>query len=299
METIIRWFDRGHGMNRRDDSKDWWGIAPFIGLHLACAAVFWVGFSTLALWVAIASYVLRTFAISAFFHRGLAHRAFRSGRVTQFVFAFVATTATQRGPLWWVAHHRRHHAYADTSRDPHAAARGLWWSHMGWFLCRSAFDTRLERVSDLARYPELRWLNRFDLLPPVIYGLGLFGLGESLAAADFDTTGWQLLVWGYVLPTVALLHATCLVNSIGHRWGARSFATRDGSRNNLLLALLTLGEGWHNNHHRYAGSARLGLYWWQFDPTYLVLRAMRRLGLVHDLKTARPAAVDPAPTPCA
>ena len=299
METIKRWFDRGRAMARRDDSKDWWGIAPFIGLHLACAAVFWVGFSPTALWVAIASYILRTFAISAFFHRGFAHRAFHSGRVTQFVFAFVATAATQRGPLWWVAHHRRHHAYADTSRDPHAAARGLWWSHMGWFLSRSAFDTRLERVADLARYPELRWLNRFDLLPPVFMGLGLFGLGESLAAAHVDTNGWQLLVWGYVLPTVALLHATCLVNSIGHRSGARQFATRDGSRNNWWLAVLTLGEGWHNNHHRYASSARLGLNWWQIDPTYLVLRAMHRLGLVRDLRTARPTAADATQPSCA
>ena len=297
METIIRLFDRGHAMVGPDEGKDWWGIAPFIGLHLACAAVLWVGFSTLALWVGIASYLLRTFAISGFYHRGLAHRAFRSGRITQFVFAFVATTATQRGPLWWVAHHRGHHAYADTSRDPHAAARGLWWSHMGWFLSRSAFDTRLERVSDLARYPELRMLNRFDLVPPILYGLGMFALGESLGAARVDTTGWQLLVWGYVLPTVALLHATCLVNSLGHRCGARSFATRDESRNNWWLALLTLGEGWHNNHHRYAASARLGLRWWQLDPTYLVLRAMHGIGLIQDLKTAR-AATDHARPAC-
>lgn len=289
MDTVIRWLDRNRAMDARDHSRDWWGIAPFVGLHLACVAVLWVGVSPTALWVALASYLLRTFAISAFFHRGMAHRTFRTGRTLQFVFAFVGTTATQRGPLWWVAHHRRHHAYADTASDPHAPAHGLWWSHMGWFLSRSAFDTRFERVPDLARFPELRWLNRFDLAPPVLWGVAMFVLGEALAGVDPDTSGWQLLVWGYVLPTVALLHATCLVNSVGHRHGRRAFETNDTSRNNWWLALLTLGEGWHNNHHRYAASARLGLRRWELDPTYLVLRAMQRVGLIHDLKTARPS----------
>ena len=291
MDTVIRWLDRNRGMQRRDDSRDWWGMVPFIGLHFACIAAVWVGYSPLALWVAVASYLLRTFAISAFFHRGLAHRSFRTGRIFQFVFAFVGTAATQRGPLWWVAHHRRHHAYADTGRDPHAPAGGLWWSHMGWFLSRSAFDTRFERVPDLARYPELRWLNRFDLVPPILWAAAMYALGETLSTVEPKTSGWQLVVWGYVLPTVALLHATCLVNSVGHRHGSRPFNTRDASRNNWWLALLTLGEGWHNNHHRYAASARLGLRRWEFDPTYRVLRTMQSIGLIRDLRTA--------PTPCA
>jgi stearoyl-CoA desaturase (delta-9 desaturase) len=159
---------------------DWLRIAPFVALHVGCLAVFWVGASPTALGVALGSYLLRTFAISGFFHRGFAHRAFRCGRVAQFAFALLGTTATQRGPLWWVAHHRRHHAHADTAHDPHEAGRGFWWSHMGWFLCKAGFDTRLDRVGDLARFPELRWLNRFDWLPPTLFAVGLFALGEAL-----------------------------------------------------------------------------------------------------------------------
>lgn len=279
MDTLARWFDGERRIASDEQSVDWLRVLPFIALHAGCLCVFWVGWSPAALIAAAASYAVRVFAISGFFHRGFAHRAFRTGRITQFAFAFLGTAATQRGPLWWVAHHRRHHAHADTGDDPHQAERGFWWSHMGWFLTRAAFDTRMERVRDLVRFPELRWLNRFDALPPALFAAALFALGEALPGTD----GWQFLVWGYVVSTVALLHATFLVNSLGHRCGRRSFATRDSSRNSAWLALLTLGEGWHNNHHRHAASARLGLRWWQFDPTYLLLRGLEALGLVHDL----------------
>ncbi len=280
MDAVLRWFDGERGAGSGEESVDWLRIAPFVALHAGCLAVLLVGWSPTALGVALASYLLRTFAISGFFHRGFAHRAFRMGRIVQFAFAFLGTTATQRGPLWWVAHHRRHHAHADTADDPHEAGRGFWWSHMGWFLCKAGFGTQQGRVQDLARFPELRWLNRFDWLPPTLFAAGLFALGEALPGTD----GWQLLVWGYVVATVALLHATFLVNSMGHRQGRRDFETRDTSRNSAWLALITLGEGWHNNHHRYAASARLGLRWWQFDPTYLCLRALAAVGLIHGLK---------------
>ena len=282
----------------REDTIDWLRIVPFIGLHAACFGALAVGVSATALAVAAASYLLRAFAVSAFYHRCFSHRAFRTGRVTQFVFAALGAAATQRGPLWWAAHHRLHHAKADTDADPHSPRRGFLWSHMGWFLTKRHYRTPLLPVRDLARFPELRWLNRFDLVAPVAYGVAMFGLGEALSA-KFQTNGWQVLVWGYFVSTVALMHATFLVNSLAHRSVAshdrqRPFETRDASRNLWWLALITMGEGWHNNHHRHAGSARLGFRPWQVDLAWLGLKSLAALGLVTDLKPA------PAETrPCA
>ncbi len=270
---------------RDPESIAWLRITPFIALHLACLAPIWVGASGIALAVALASYGVRIFAISAFYHRYFAHRAFRTNRVVQFVFAFLGAAATQRGPLWWAAQHRLHHAHTDSDADPHSSPRGFWWSHMFWFLCRSNFRTPLYRVRDLASFPELVWLNRFDLAAPVFYAAAMFALGEAMRPLFPDTNGWQMLVWGYVIPTVVLMHATFLVNSLAHRIGRRRFATADSSRNNTWLALLTFGEGWHNNHHRHAASARLGFYWWQLDLGWLGLKLLALFGLVRDLKT--------------
>ena len=282
----------------QDESIAWLRIAPFIALHLACFAVIWVGVSAIAVSVAVASYLLRVFAVSAFYHRAFSHRAFEAGRVTQFVFAVLGAAATQRGPLWWAAHHRLHHQHADSPGDPHSSPRGFWWSHLGWFLTRAGFRTPLHRVRDLARYPELRWLNRFDLVAPVGYALAMYLVGTALSGPYPETNGWQMLVWGYVISTVALMHATFCVNSLSHRFGRRRFDTRDLSRNNGWLAFATLGEGWHNNHHRHASSARLGFYWWELDLGYLGLKAMEKLGLVRNLKTP-PRSVLEAGRPCA
>ena len=277
---------------RDDEAVAWLRITPFIALHLACLAPIWVGVSGTALTVAVASYVLRGFAVSAFYHRGFSHRAFRAHRAVQFVFAFLAAAATQRGPLWWAGQHRLHHAHTDTGDDPHSSPRGFWWSHMLWFLNRTNFPTPMHRVRDLARFPELVWLDRYDVVAPVIYAAGMFALGEALAPAFPEAGGWQMLVWGYVISTVALMHVTFMVNSLAHRVGRRRFATHDGSRNSAWLALLTFGEGWHNNHHRHAASARLGFYWWQFDLAWLGLKLLDKLGLVWDLKTPPRAVLD-------
>ena len=265
---------------------DWLRILPFIGLHLACLAVIWVGFSWVALAVCVASYLLRMFAITAFYHRYFSHRTFKTSRVMQFVFALIGASATQRGPLWWAAHHRHHHKAADTEHDPHAPLHGFLWSHMGWFLSRKHFGTDLKQIPDLARYPELRWLDRYDLAIPVLYAAALFGLGVLLErfAPGLGTNGGQMLVWGYFISTVVLIHATLTINSLAHIWGKRRYNTRDDSRNNWFLALITLGEGWHNNHHHYPGSARQGFYWWEIDISYYVLRLMSWFGLVSDLK---------------
>jgi stearoyl-CoA desaturase (delta-9 desaturase) len=288
--SLLRWIDSwahaDSAAERRGGSIDWLRVLPFLGVHVACLAVIWVGWSWFAVGTAVALYAVRMFAITAFYHRYFAHRAFRTGRKRQFLFALLGNTAVQRGPLWWAAHHREHHSGADTSDDPHSPSRrGFWWSHVGWILARANFRTRLERVRDLARFPELRFLDRFDTLVPVLFFAALFGFGALLErlAPGLGTSGLQMLVWSLV-STVALFHATFAINSLAHLFGTRRYETRDTSRNSFWLALLTLGEGWHNNHHHYSSSARQGFRWWELDPSWWALVAMRALGLVWDLK---------------
>ncbi len=289
--SLRQWFDTQAAPVSASDSGidriDWLRAAPFIALHLACLGVLWVGVSPIALIVAAALYAIRMFALTGFYHRYFAHRTFRVSRPVQFVFALLGAASVQRGPLWWAAHHRNHHRHADTELDPHApGVHGFLWSHMGWFLTPRAFRTDLARVPDLAKFPELRWLDRFDVAVPLVLALLLFALGSLLGtiAPSLHTTGAQMLVWGFCVSTVVLFHATVTINSLAHRWGSRRFATRDNSRNNLLLALLTFGEGWHNNHHFFPGTARQGFRWWEIDLTWNGLKLMRCIGLVGELK---------------
>jgi stearoyl-CoA desaturase (delta-9 desaturase) len=288
--AIARWFDTeaaGEGDLEAPDRIDWLRVLPFVGLHLACLGVLWVGVSWFAVAVAAGLYALRMFAITGFYHRYFSHKAFRTSRPVQFAFGLLGAASVQRGPLWWAAHHRHHHRHSDTELDVHSpVTRSFFWSHMGWFLTPRGFRTQRENIPDLMRFPELRLLDRFDILVPVALAAGLFALGGWLetAAPSLGTSGPQLLVWGFFVSTVVLFHATVTINSLAHRWGTRRFATRDNSRNNLLLALLTFGEGWHNNHHHFPGSARQGFRWWEVDLTYYGLRAMALLGLVWDLK---------------
>lgn len=290
IRTVGCWIDPEQDdfvVTQHDRRVDWLRIVPFILMHVAAFGVIWVGVSPTALAVAVVLYAVRMFAITGFYHRYFAHKAFRTSRVTQFVFAVIAVSAFQRGPLWWASHHRHHHAHADQEGDVHSPVRdGFLWSHVGWFLCPANFRTRYDLVKDWARYPELRFLNRWDILIAVLFAGLLFGAGEAFAAwrPDLGVNGPQLWVWGFVISTLALYHVTFTVNSLAHVWGTRRYATRDASRNNPILALLTLGEGWHNNHHYYPSSARQGFYWWEFDPTYYVLRLMARLRIVWDLK---------------
>ncbi|MBB5015826.1 acyl-CoA desaturase [Rehaibacterium terrae] len=295
--ALRRWFDSGDATapvpEGSPDRIDWLRVLPFIGLHAACLGVLWVGFSWFALSVALALYALRMFAITAFYHRYFSHKAFRTSRPVQFAFALLGASAVQRGPLWWAAHHRHHHRHSDTAQDLHSpVTRGFFWSHVGWFLSERGFHTDHRAIRDLARYPELRWLDRYDIVVPVALAAGLYFLGSWLERAypALQTNGPQLLVWGFFVSTVALFHVTFTINSLAHRWGSRRFATRDNSRNNWLLALLTFGEGWHNNHHHYPGSARQGFRWWEIDLTYYGLRLLALLGLVRDLRPV-PAAV--------
>ena len=286
--SLVGWFDSwvaARGIRDDDESVDWLRLLPFLALHAACLGVLWVGWSPFAVGFAAALYVLRMFAITAFYHRYFSHRAFKASRPMQFVFAVLGASAVQRGPLWWAAHHREHHRHSDTPRDTHSPREaGFWWSHVGWFLCSRNFRTRVERVPDLARFPELRFLDRFDVLVPLSGAAAAFALGAALQAwaPGLGTSGAQLLVWS-VLSTVVLFHATFTINSLAHRWGSRRYDTPDDSRNNLLLALLTLGEGWHNNHHHHPSAARQGFRWWELDLSWYGLLALERLGLVRDL----------------
>ncbi|HSS62872.1 MAG TPA: acyl-CoA desaturase [Gammaproteobacteria bacterium] len=266
---------------------DWMRTMPFLAIHLACLGAFFTGVSPVAAAAAIGFYLLRMFFITAFYHRYFGHRAFRVSRPVQFVMAVLGCTAGQRGPLWWAGHHREHHATADTSEDPHSPShRGMWFSHTLWFLTRRSFALQEQRVRDWLRFPELKALERVDWLPFVLFGAGCYFLGAWLnhAAPALGTDGPQMLVWGFLISTVLLYHATYSINSLAHRFGSRRFDTEDESRNNFWLALLTLGEGWHNNHHRFPAAARQGFYWWEIDISYLLLRGLSAAGLIKDLR---------------
>ena len=272
---VARWFDNSvPDPEAAPTGVDWVRVAPFVAMHLACLAVFWVGWSWAAVSVALALYFVRMFAITGFYHRYFSHRTFRTSRPAQFAFAVLGASACQRGPLWWAAHHRHHHRHSDTELDPHSPGRhGLWWSHVGWITAPAHFGTDLKAVPDLARYPELRFLDRFDFVVPLLLAAGLWLLG-----------GAQMLVWGFFVSTVVLFHATCCINSLAHLLGRRRYDTGDESRNSWILALLTLGEGWHNNHHFYPAATRQGFRWWEFDPTYYGLWVLEKLGLIRDLR---------------
>jgi stearoyl-CoA desaturase (delta-9 desaturase) len=227
------------------------------------------------------------FALTAGYHRHFAHRTYETTRAFRFVLGLLGTLAVQKGPLWWAATHRNHHRYSDMPEDPHSPLqRGFWYAHVGWILGLRHDGYDVEEVKDIAKWPEIRWLDRFYLVPPALLTLALFGVGEWLrvAAPSLGTSGLQLVVWGMAISTVVLYHGVFCVNSLVHMWGSRRYATTDDSRNNGLVAIWTFGEGWHNNHHRYPASERQGFRWWQLDISHLGLRALSFVGLVWDLR---------------
>ena len=249
--------------------------AGYIAFHLACLAAFWTGVTWTDLALCLVCYVARMFGLMAGYHRYFAHRAFRTSRPVQFLLALLGTIGVQKGVLWWASTHRHHHRYSDTEFDLHSPLhRGFLYSHSGWFLDKKNRATDISRVPDLARYPELVWLDRWDLVPITLFAL-LIWLGF----------GWRGLVWGFFISTVLLWHAIHAIGSFGHRFGGyRRFATTDNSRNKWFLAIVLLGEGWHNNHHFYPGSARHGFVWWEYDVAYWGVRLLERLGLVWDVR---------------
>lgn len=249
---------------------------PMALVHvIAVVGIFWMGWSWKGLAIAVGLYYARMFFVTAAYHRYFSHRTFKTSRVMQFLFAFFAMTSSQKGVIWWASHHRHHHKYSDQPEDVHSVLQdGFFWSHIGWILSDKWEDTDESRVKDLLKYPELRWLDRWFLLPPILYGVTTFLIG-----------GWYGLLWGMFVSTVLLWHGTFTINSLTHMWGRRRYETTDNSKNSLVLALVTMGEGWHNNHHYYQRSTNQGFYWWEIDVTYYILRAMSWVGLVWDLHT--------------
>jgi stearoyl-CoA desaturase (delta-9 desaturase) len=227
------------------------------------------------------------FGITAGYHRYFSHRTYKTSRAFQFVLGFLGAMSAQKGPLWWASHHRRHHGYSDSADDVHSpVVRGFWWSHVGWFLCRKYGETDVQSIRDLNAYPELRVLNRFHALPPAALSVVTLGIGGLLRviAPGMNTSATQMLVWGFFISTVLVYHGTFVVNSLAHVFGTRRFPTKDESRNNLLIALITLGEGWHNNHHYAPSSERQGFYWWEIDVSHYILKTLSWCGLVWDLQ---------------
>lgn len=249
---------------------------PFFAVHVvAVGGVAWLGWSWTGFALAVGLYYLRMFGVTAGYHRYFSHRAFRTSRAFQLVLALLAMTSVQKGVLWWASHHRVHHKLSDQPGDVHSAKLdGFVWSHVGWILSRKHQTTHVEKIRDLTRYPELVWLDRHYVTPAVVFAVGLFLVGS-----------WWALIWGFFVSTTVLWHGTFTINSLSHLYGRRRYVTTDDSRNNWLLAIVTMGEGWHNNHHYYQRSANQGFYWWEWDPTYYVLKLLAVLGIVWDLHT--------------
>lgn len=261
-------------IKRKPDEKLGVGVYLFALLHIACLAGIWIAPTWETVGLGVALYVVRMFGITAGYHRYFAHRTYKTSRVFQFILAFIGTASAQKGVLWWAGHHRNHHRDSDQPEDLHSPMqRGFWWSHMGWFLVSKYDETPTARIADMAKYPELRWLNKYHLVPPTLLG-----------AAVFLAYGWTGLVWSFLVSTVLLYHGTFTINSLSHVFGKQRYRTTDTSRNNWLLAIITLGEGWHNNHHYFQSSANQGFFWWEIDISYYTLKMLSKLGIVWDLK---------------
>ena len=261
----------------------WLTMLPFWLVQVAAViGVIATGWSWKGLGLALALYFVRMFGLTAGYHRYFSHRSYKTSRVFQFLLALLGSTATQKGVLWWAAHHRAHHKYSDSPRDIHSVRQqGFWWAHVKWILVRTYIETDFDRIKDFARYPELRWLNKYHLVPPILMATTLAMVG-----------GWWALLWGFFVSNTLLWHGTFCVNSLAHLFGRRRYVTTDDSRNSFLIALFTLGEGWHNNHHHYQRSERQGFYWWEIDITHYILRLFALVGLVRDLHSVPPAVRD-------
>lgn len=292
VQTVAGWIANNNDFQRQQELPakiDWTRSVPFLLLNLSGLLVFWVGYSAVAIGVALAVFFARIFFIGGFYHRYFSHKTYQTNRFWQFIFACCAGTCVQRGPLWWAAHHRQHHMCSDEEADAHSPVQhGFWWSHVGWFMSKKYYHYNPERVRDLARYPELVFLDRYDVIMPLVLFFSMWMLGAFLHAffPSLGTSSGQMIVWGFSLSTIALFHSTVSINSLSHVFGKRRFQTKDNSRNNVFLALLTFGEGWHNNHHHYPAAANQGFMWWEIDITFYILKAFEKLGIIWDLRTA-------------
>lgn len=253
---------------------NWQLHVPFALMHVAALGAFFIPFEWQWFWLCVGTYYFKMFGITAGYHRYFSHKTFKTSRIFQFVLALIGIISFQKGPLWWAAHHRTHHKYSGLEGDVHAPEqKGFVWAHLGWIFKPENDITQFHLIRDFAKYPELRWLNRYHLVPGIAFAFLLFAWG-----------GWPAVIWGFCVSFVASSHCTFLVNSVCHIFGQRRYQTKDNSRNNWWVAILTLGEGWHNNHHYYQNSARQGFYWWEYDASYYILKMLSWMGIVWDLK---------------
>lgn len=257
----------------------------FAVLHLGCLGIIWVGAGQAAVWTAVALYFIRMFFVTGIYHRYFSHKTYSTSRPVQFLMALAGTTCVQRGPLWWAYIHRHHHRHSDQPPDVHSPVQhGFLWSHIGWITSNKNHPTDYTKVKDLAKFPELCFLNRYDLVGSVLLLVLLAIWGAAMRSWGFETSPMQMIVWGYFVSTTFLFHGTACINSMAHVFGKRRYETKDDSRNSFLLALITLGEGWHNNHHRYMSATRQGFFWWEIDITYYILKGLSLTGIIWGLK---------------
>lgn len=261
----------------------------FIILHLLPLGALFTG-ATLFDWIVCAVlYVTRMFWVTGGYHRYFSHKTYKTSRWFQFLIAFFSQTSVQKGALWWASHHRVHHRHSDTEHDPHSMKLfGFWYSHMGWIASKKHKNTEYKIIGDYAKYPELVWLNKYHLVPPLFLALVVMAIGGIVnggsITAMFTSAGLSTLFIGFFLSTILLFHGTFSINSLMHKIGNQRYKSGDESRNSLILALVTLGEGWHNNHHYYQASARQGFFWWEIDITYYGLKMLSWMGLIWDLR---------------
>ncbi|MEQ8583139.1 MAG: acyl-CoA desaturase [Marinoscillum sp.] len=261
----------------------------FTLMHFIPFAALLTGATLFDWMICIFLYFFRMFWITGGYHRYFAHRSYKTSRWFQFVIAFMAQTSAQKGALWWAGHHRVHHRTSDTYDDPHSMKHyGFWYSHVGWIIGPDYKETDYKIIGDYAKYPELVWLNKYYLVPPVVLALTVMALGGIVNGGGiemmFTAAGFSTLFIGFFLSTVVLYHGTFSINSIMHKFGKQRYKSNDESKNSLWLALLTMGEGWHNNHHYYETAARQGFFWWEIDITYYILRVFGFLGLIWDIR---------------
>ncbi|KAJ6293391.1 hypothetical protein OIU78_025380 [Salix suchowensis] len=261
---------------RKWSSLDRGTAAVILAMHVLCfCAPF--HFTWTAFWVASGLYVVTgLLGITLSFHRNLSHRSFKLPKWLEYFFAYCGVQAFQRDPIYWVSIHRHHHKFCDSERDPHSPTEGFWFSHMSWLFDANYITEKCggpSNVEDLKRQPFYKFMQDTYLLHPIAFGVLLYAGG-----------GFPFLVWGMGVRSVLVFHITWLVNSVSHVWGKQAWNTGDLSRNNWWLALLTFGEGWHNNHHAFEYSARHGLEWWQIDITWYVVRFLQAIGLATDVK---------------
>ena len=260
---------------------------PLLFMHICCAGVFFVPGGWPAFGIFALMYVLHVFALTAGFHRYFSHKSYKTSRAFQFILALLGTTAAQRDPLWWASHHRVHHQNSDTESDVHSPRHhGFWQAHMGWVMKREVLKTDYSRVKDFTKYPELMWLNRHPYAPAFLLAVLLLATGSLLNVLrpQWGVSGWQFAFYGFFLSTVAVYHVTFCINSVAHMFGTKRYDVDDESRNNWLLGLLAMGEGWHNNHHRYSVCARQGFRWWEIDLSYMALRFLQLFHIVWDIR---------------